>query len=204
MENTKERIVVHATELFARKGCKSITMDDIASSMGISKRTIYENFSNKDELVEACLNYFFEQHETNITSVLNSTDNIIDVMLRQMHDSSQMLRHVKFDFFNEIQKYFPNVYDSTVKKYKEQHLINSTKMLQKGQKDGVVRKDIDINLMAMLIHTLANETLAGSLFSDCNASKHDLMCLLMHNLTRGIVTPKGLDILDKYEEENKK
>ena len=202
METTRNRIVEHAAELFAKKGCKTLTMDDIATSLGMSKRTIYENFGNKNELIEACLNYFFEHRDLTVKNVLKSSDNILETMYKQVQSSSKIMAQIKFDFFNEIQKYYPEVYENTVKVHKESSIQRMFEVFQKGQRDGVISKGIDVRIMAVLIHEMFNLILTSDVFDVYNVPKKKLLST-MCAIIRGASTAKGIALIDKYAENLK-
>lgn len=203
METIKERIIAHSAELFVKKGCKTITMDDIATSMGISKRTIYENFADKKELLAACLGYFFENQNLRIKSVLKSSDNIIDAMYKQMENNYKIMAQVKFDFFGEIRKYYPKVYEDTVKTFKQQALQNSIDVLQKGQQDGVIKSDINAQVVAIIMHEVMGMILLSDVFDIYNVSKMELL-LAGYVITRGAATTKGIKLIDNYVEDYRK
>jgi Transcriptional regulator len=203
MEDTRNRIVEHAMNLFAQKGCKTLTMDEVATTLGVSKRTIYENFSNKNELIEACLDQFFTKHEQNIKMILKSSDNIIDAMFKQMHTESKMMRKVKFNFFDEIRKYYPEVYTNIIKGYRDKHLFNSQELLLKGQKEGVIRKDLNVEMLSTIMHELTTTMLNGDMFANYDFDQKEMMGVLMHAIMRGTCSDKGIVIFDKYVEEIK-
>ena len=199
MSNIKERIIQEAAMLFAKQGCKVITMDEIATSMGISKRTIYENFSDKRSLLLQCVEYFFQQAQSNVNMILKSSDNIIDTIWKTMKCESNLLGQAKYNFFNEIQKYFPDVYKSTVTIYKKQHFENMEKFLKKGQADKVIRKDIDIKIITTILQEVGTYILDSNVFIKYGYDKHSLMPAFMYTFTRGICTEKGLKILDELK-----
>ncbi|MDR0738414.1 MAG: TetR/AcrR family transcriptional regulator [Prevotellaceae bacterium] len=196
MNNTKERIIQEAAMLFAKQGCKVITMDEIATSMGISKRTIYENFSDKRDLLLQCVEYFFRQAQSNVNIILKSSDNIINTIWKTMKCESDILGQAKYNFFNEIQKYFPDVYKSTVTIYKKQNFDNMEKLLKKGQEDKVIRKDIDIKITTVLLQEVGTLILDSDIFMKYSYEKHKVMHTFMSSFTRGICTEKGLKILE--------
>lgn len=198
VNRTKERIIQASAALFAKKGCKSITMDDIAGAMGISKRTIYENFTDKKDLLIQSMEYFFQHRKDMIADVLQSSQNIIEAMFQSTQCHSDIMREVKFDFFNEIQKYFPEVYASTIQKFKQEHFESGVKMLKKGQEDGVFRADIDPELIAVLIQTVVNVILVQDVFVPHNYDKSAIISAFIFNYVRGIATEKGLKILNQY------
>ena len=204
MDTTKARIIAHAATLFARNGCKAITMDDIANSMGISKRTIYENFRDKEALLEACLHYFFEHNEFDVKQLLQSSDNIIASIFKMLETTSKIFFRLKFNFLNELQKYYPETYKNTIKISKQQYLENTDKLLQKGITDGIVREDVNPAIMAVLINEVSLLVLHKDIFTEYGFDKKSAMHTCMSCITRGMLTEKGLHILDEHIKEFKK
>ena len=198
MNSTKERIIQVSASLFAKKGCKSVTMDDIAGAMGMSKRTIYENFSDKKKLLTQSIEYFFNYRKDMINSALHSSQNIIEALFQSMQSHSNFMKDIKFDFFEEIKKYFPEVYTLTIQKFRNENIEFSVKMLKKGQADGVFREDIDIELTAVLMHVINNMILSQELFASYNYNKLLLSANFNFHYVRGIATEKGLKILYQY------
>jgi AcrR family transcriptional regulator len=199
MQTIRERIIEHAAHLFVVKGCKSLTMDDIANSMGISKRTIYENFQDKEELLQHCLCHFLDKSRKKVIEVLNSDSNIIDAMFKQTYHHSQMLSKMKYDFFNELRKYFPSVYKKVVQTFKDEHLCDMEKMLHKGQKDGVFRDDLDIPVCAGIIQGFVRQTLSDNILDEELSRGMQVMHVFMENFTRGMATKTGLHLMDEYK-----
>jgi AcrR family transcriptional regulator len=198
MHPTKERIIQASAGLFAKKGCKTITMDDIAGAMGISKRTIYENFSDKKDLLIQSMEYFFQRRRAMIDEALQSSQNIVEAMFQSMQCHSDFMLEIKFDFFDEIRKYFPDVYASTIQKFRQEHFETGVKMLKKGQEDGVFRSDIDAQLTAVFLHAIVNVILTQDIFSPYNYDKSLIIHTFIYNYVRGLTTDKGLKILDQY------
>ena len=204
MDATKDRIIVHAAKLFVKNGCKAITMDDIANSMGISKRTIYENFMDKEALLEACLHYFFEQGKMDIKQILQSSNNIIVAIFNLLENTSKIFFQLKFNFFNEVQKYYPETHNNTIKVYKQQHLDNTEKLLQKGIVDGIVRKEMNPCIISVLISEVLIMVIQREIFAGYGYDKKAAMHTCMSCITRGMFTEKGMQILDRHIEEYKK
>jgi AcrR family transcriptional regulator len=188
--------------LFAKQGCKVITMNDIATSMGISKRTIYENFSDKRDLLFQCMEYFCQKGDGGVQKVLKSSENVIDTVFQMMKCNIEFAGQAKYNFFNEMQKYFPEIYASTIKKYKEYNLKNLEKMIKKGQDDDVFRDDIDVRIITSIIHEIAM-LIINDAFENYGYDKRVIMPEFMYNFTRGICTKKGLGVLDKIIENTK-
>ena len=204
MDTTKDRLIVHAATLFAKNGCKAVTMDDIANSMGMSKRTIYKYFSDKKDLLEACLLYFIELHDMDFQQILNSVENIIAAFFKLIENTSKIFFQLKFNFLNELKKYYPEIYDNTIKVSKQQFLDNTEKLLNKGVKEGIIRVEFNPLIMAILINEVSIMTLHKDIFADYGFDKKTVMDNCMHCITRGMLTEKGVQILDKHIEEYKK
>jgi len=198
MDSTKDRIIAHAATLFAKNGCKSITMDDIANSMGISKRTIYENFSDKEALLDACLHYFFEHREFDVNQILQSTDNIIEAIFKLLENTSKVFFKLQFNFLNDIQKYYPETYLNKVKVFQKQYIENTDRLLQKGISDGIVRKDVNTAVMAAFISETSVLILHRDVFADYGFDKRYAMQACMSCITRGMFTEEGVRILDEH------
>ena len=204
MYSTKNRLIVQAATLFSKNGCKSITMDDIANSAGMSKRTIYENFTDKANLLEACLHYFFEANVLDMEQILQSSDNIIDSIFSLLDSTSKLYFQLKYNFFNEVQKYYPEIYDNTVELYRQKYFDHTTELLQKGKRDGIVREEINPVIIAVLINEVSIAVLQKDVFSDYGVDKQSAMHACMSCVTRGMLTEKGKQILEERIEELKK
>ena len=204
MYSTKNRLIVQAATLFSKNGCKSITMDDIANSAGMSKRTIYENFTDKANLLEACLHYFFEDNVFDMEQILKSSENIIDSIFSLLENTSKLYFQLKYNFFNEVQKYYPEIYNNTVEIYKQKYFDNTTELLQKGKRDGIVREEVNPVIIAVLISEISVIVLQKDIFTDYNIDKNSAMHACMSCVTRGMLTDKGRQILEERIEELKK
>ncbi|MDR0796007.1 MAG: TetR/AcrR family transcriptional regulator [Tannerella sp.] len=198
IKTTKDRLIVCAATLFAEDGCKAITMDDIASSAGMSKRTIYEHFTDKANLLEACLHYFLSQHELDIRNVLQSSENIIAAIFKMLENTSKLFFQLRFNFLHEVQKYYPEIYFNTVKVYKQQFLDHTEKMLQKGIHDGIIREDINPAILTILISEVSILILHKDVFADYGYDKKIAMHTFMGCITQGILTEKGILQLNEH------
>jgi hypothetical protein len=97
-----------------------------------------------------------------------------------------------------VQKYYPETYNNTVKVYKRQHLENTDKLLQKGKKDGIVRKEVNPAIMAILLSEVSVMVLIRDIFADYGFDKKNAMHDCMSCITRGMFTEKGVQILDEH------
>ncbi len=98
----RERIITAATEAFTSKGIKSITMDDIAAALGISKRTLYEVFSDKESLLKECILKAQADRDKYLQKVFEQSHNVLEVILAVFQKSIEMFHQTNKRFFEDI------------------------------------------------------------------------------------------------------
>jgi len=193
----KEKILKKAADLFLTYGVKSVTMDDIAKGMAISKKTIYTFFSTKTKLVEATSSYLFNRINTEIFTICSSNyDPIKEIFLVK----SLVLEHLKNEETSpqyQLQKYYPKIFESI--KQKQFDSVNEciSSNLKKGIADGLYRKDIDINLITRLYFIGIMGIKNVELFPLDKFRMPYLMNSYLEYHIRAIATEKGLQLLKK-------
>lgn len=192
----KERIIEIAGKLFVRHGVKRTSMDEIASRLGISKRTIYQNFKDKEDLL---LNYITRLEQLQIEYVRDLSKNeytVVHVFLRTIE------MHKEFDFFNinfleDIEKYYPRV-RKELKEQQQRGMVLIKRFLKEGMEQGVIREDLNIDVVAFLLQDSNRTFVNASRISNKPFSTWEVFFTSMINFIRGISTPKGIEIVDQY------
>ena len=105
----RERIIMTATEAFTLKGIKCITMDDIAAALGISKRTLYEVFADKESLLKECILQKQAERDKYLQEIYEQSNNVLEVILAVFQKSIEIFHQTNKRFFEDIKKY-PKVY----------------------------------------------------------------------------------------------
>ena len=196
---TPKRILEKASELFMRYGIRSISMDDIAKDLAISKKTIYQYFKDKDTLVCAVADAHFEQDKCDFKSIQDNATDALEEMIT-------MSQHIKATFVNinpvaflDLQKYHPRSW-RIFEKYKKEFIIKSLEdNLRRGIKDGLYRDDINVEALAILRVTEVELAFDPDLFPAQRFNFRDLQVQFIEHFMRGIVTPKGFQILEDYK-----
>ena len=106
----RERIIMTATEAFTLKGIKCITMDDIAAALGISKRTLYEVFADKESLLKECILQKQAERDKYLQEIYEQSNNVLEVILAVFQKSIEIFHQTNKRFFEDIKKY-PKVYE---------------------------------------------------------------------------------------------
>lgn len=190
----KEKIISKAKEMFLKLGFKSITMDDIAGEMCISKKTIYKYFSNKELLIQESIQVLHVEVHSIITEIISRNYNAIEenFQIRKMFD--EMFKTTDTSPLYQLKKHYPEVYE-TVLEYQVQECESCFKQnIEKGIAQGLYRKEINIEVYIKLYYTLIFS------INENTRSEREAFALEMHALeyhTRAMATEKGLAELEK-------
>ncbi len=150
--DTREKILSGAGALFLKNGIKVITMDAIAQSLGISKRTIYENFKDKEDLVSNFLEQTIIIHKEGLLEIVNKSENVIEALIRFGNYNSEAFSKVNPIYIEDLKKYYAKLFDSIVGGERVRNGEVSYLILKKGVNEGTFVKNIDIDIANKFIH----------------------------------------------------
>ena len=195
----KSRILQKGTELFFRYGVKTVTMDAIASELGISKKTIYQHFPDKDSMVFEVVKSFIEQDVAKWNELDRLYSNVIEKMFKSFEMTKDLLAHMNPRILFEIQKYFPNAYQLFVDHGEKCIHLNLIADFKKGAQYGFFRNDIDFELLARLRMAEVNLAFNPDFFKNNKLSLYETQLVLLDIFMRGILTEKGLILYTSYQ-----
>jgi len=194
----KEKIIQKATELFINLGFKSVTMDDIANEMGISKKTIYTHFSHKTDLVHETTMTLFNHITQGIDCICDSNKNPIEELYEIKKFVMFQLKDEKSSPQFQLQKYYPEVHATFRKKHFEKMHSCTMKNLQRGVEQGEYRDNIDMEFVSRIYFTGVNGIKDESIFPRQEFPKWQLFETYLEYHLRGIVTKQGQITLNKF------
>jgi TetR/AcrR family transcriptional regulator, cholesterol catabolism regulator len=196
----KERIVKGAQELFFRYGIKSITMDDVAKHLAISKKTIYQFLNDKHELVSMVTKVHLEEQERIIIEIADRAIDPIDEVLKLSEHLRQLFQNINSSLLFEVQKYHPKAWQIFLN-HREFCIHNSlAKNLKSGIEKGLYRKEIDVEIMSKL---RMEEILMGFnpfIFPQQKFNLQNVQIQLIDHFLHGICTLKGHKLINKYKQ----
>ncbi len=195
----KERIIRQAGEMFARLGIRSVTMDAISEELGISKRTLYETFTDKNSLLAEVLLFHKESQEKKADEIINNADNVIEAMVEIMRNSVEMMKSVNPLFFHDMKKYHCDIHESLMKKGEVRNYNITGKILEKGLQQGIFLPEIDIDIVNFTIHSLFNLFADESKFPLTNHTREKIWMSTIRPYLKGISTEKGSKLIDEYK-----
>ena len=197
----KDRIIDEASELFKTYGIKSVTMDSLANQLGMSKRTIYEIFSDKDELLLTVLARMTQQQKDLVKRVLDESENSIVAIFRMLEINRDNFQYMSPAFQSDLKKYHHDVLIKNADKIEMPDYRNQYQVIEKGIKEGLFRKEINADLANRCLFNLGRSIMDNDLYPFEQFSRRDVIRNIFINYVRGISTPKGLDLINRLEVE---
>jgi TetR/AcrR family transcriptional regulator, cholesterol catabolism regulator len=199
----KEEIIVRSEQLFMRVGIKSVTMDDVSKELGISKKTLYQYFDNKDSLVEAVVDSHVEREQACTQEIVLGAKDALDEMVRIGVFLASTIEDVSQSTLFDLQKYYYKTWETLMKK-QDEHIINSiVKNLEKGIAEGNYRGDVNAQVIAK-IYAKATYMIVDEIGNpNSNFSRKEMVWELHNYHVHAIATPKGLSLWKKYNSEIK-
>ena len=196
----RERIILAAVELFTTNGIKSITMDEIAASLGISKRTLYEVFPDKETLLEECILKSQKDGDIFVKGVIETSSNVLEVLLRCYQWSIERFHATNKKFFEDIKKY-PKVY-AMMKDRSESDSEKTMSFFKSGVEQGIFRSDVNFEIVNLLVREQFDVLLNTDI---CNEYPFiEVYESIMFTYIRGISTEKGARVLEDFIQEYRK
>ncbi len=189
--DTRARILEVATEQFSRFGVRTVTMEDIARQIGVSKKTIYQEFEDKRDLVLAVFNQILELDRQKLTFILETDDGVIEHPVHTSRMMRERLSSINPMVIMEIQKYFPEAW-RMFENFKEtvimQDLVN---VLERGKSLGYFRPEIDSQILAKVRIKQITEAFDPANFTRPDFNFVEEQVVLMDHFLHGIFTDKG-------------
>ncbi|TFF36668.1 TetR/AcrR family transcriptional regulator [Mucilaginibacter psychrotolerans] len=198
----EERIINGALELFLQAGIKSVTMDDIARHLGMSKKTIYHFFGDKNELVVELVKSRLKEDERQMNEIIENSDNVIEEMINMMKCSEDIFSRINPIVFHDMQKYHPDAWRE-FQNFKAGVIINKlVELLNKGMEQGFIRDDIDVKILATMRVNQVEMGFNTAIFPVALFNSWKVQLQLLEHFNYGICTIKGHEVLDKYKQQN--
>lgn len=193
----KQRVIQVALNEFRVQGVKAVRMDDLASQIGISKRTLYEMFKDKEELLMDCLLYSNQREKERVNDIRSKSKNVLEVILGVFLYSIEMLHETNKLFFEDIKKY-PAAY-KLVQEVRNSDSKEKMAFFRQGVEQGIFRSDINYPIVDELVKQQFNLLVNTDFFS--HHPFLDVYESIMFTYLRGISTVEGASMLEMFIKE---
>jgi AcrR family transcriptional regulator len=195
------RIIETASELFRTYGIKSVTMDSLATRLGMSKRTIYEIFSDKDELMIGVLKWMAERQKELVKKVLDESGNAIEAIFKLLEINRDHFQNMSPAFQADMKKIHHEVlmkkaFNNEIPDYRNNQLV-----LERGIKEKLFRKDINPDLVNRCMDSLGRSIMNNDLYPFDEFTRRDVIRNVLINYLRGISTIEGVELINKFEKK---
>lgn len=194
----KERILEETERLFWKYGVRSVTMEEIAKQLGISKKTIYQHFADKEQILYEVLQDKMGKHQSEMACAVIETTNPVEEIMNVLNMMQKNADQISPNLLIDIKRYYPQAF-LLFRKYKEEHVMRSIlENIQKGIDQGLYRSDINPDILARLRVEQIELAFDNDIFPTDQYTMHDVQHELMHHFIRGMLTDKGFTIYNQY------
>ncbi|MBQ7662189.1 MAG: TetR/AcrR family transcriptional regulator [Prevotella sp.] len=197
MQSLKTRILETAMKEFVEKGVKVVRMDDIAKSLGISKRTLYQIYDGKEELLYEGLKQYKIRRREKVEEEMKTSDTVMDIILYVYRLNVEEFRQISSDFLTEITHY-PSV-QVLFSEDREQSHERFIGFLRRGVDEGMFKDDVDLELISVMFSAIGAYITSNKLYLTYEMNK--LFKDLIFVSLRGFCTQEGLKHLERIEKE---
>ncbi|WP_295126037.1 TetR/AcrR family transcriptional regulator [uncultured Chitinophaga sp.] len=198
--NTHDRILETTLKLMRMYGIKNVTMMDIAKECGVSKKTVYEHFQDKDAMVEEAIQFMVDDQQNQLQRCHNEARDAIELLMNTVRVTETMVKTVNPVLLFELEKYHPDAW-KIVEEFRNTYVINSIRAnLEQGIAEGIFRKSIKIDIVARLRLLQLESAYNPRQFPAEQFDLHEVMQQVTVHFVCGVATIKGHQLLNKYLE----
>jgi len=196
--DTATQIFKKAEELFMRYGLKSVTMDDIARQLGMSKKTLYQYVENKTDLITKTIVAQIEEEKAMMLDARENSNDAIEEMLKIARYAIQQLRKLSPTLVYDLQKYYQHIWQLVHKLHREHGQQMITENIERGKIQGVYRPDVNADILAKMYVMGTFAVVDEELFPLKNYNKENLFIEFIKYHIHGIASEKGLELYKKH------
>lgn len=203
MDN-KEKIKWKAYELFKRFGVRSVTMDEIAQQCGVSKKTVYQFFEDKDTLVESIVLTFTERTQHSCTQQQQVAENAVHEIFLSMEMVEELIDGVNPALMNDLRKYHSRAY-AGLEKHKQEFMGEFfRKNIERGISEGLYRDNFNKEIITPFYLHCAMVPVEQDIFARNKYAISEIDFEITLFMLYGLATPKGIKQIDRYKQQRLK
>lgn len=197
----REKILLKVTELFMRYGIKSISMDDISSQLGISKKTLYQFVDSKKDLIQKIFERHINEEKAAMKVIVNESENAVEEIVRIAQYITQLLREMSPKTLYDLQKYYRSIWDMMEALHQQHIFVIIKENIERGMKEDLYRVDLNVDIVARLYVGKNSLLVDEKFFPLKDYSKEKLFKEHIKYHIYGIASKKGLRLLEKYTKQ---
>lgn len=204
-ENTHvERIIVKADDLFRRYGIRSVTMDEIAKHLSMSKKTIYQYFADKDAIVDAVFLKQIEKDEVDCVQMVETSANAVEEIFLVIDMIEEMFSNMNPSILYDIKKYHPKT-DVRFTEHKNKFIYNVIKEnLERGITEGLYRSNLNVDIISRFRVESMLLPFSPEFYTMHKYNLVEVERALAEHYLHGIASVKGVKMIEKYKQQRAK
>ena len=200
-QSLKTRILEAASDAFSQKGIKSVRMDDIAQSLNISKRTLYELFPDKHTLISEAVHMMHDRHKRAYEEIFRSSANNFEALLNVYKQVRHHIENTSVVFLDDIKRLYPDIFEQY--RHNEKEAVKSfAGVVSKAQQEGMVLPRINSEVAATIFFITMHNLKQSEAFFPSQHSRLEIFDGAFLNFVRGIATIKGIGFIDEFLSQN--
>jgi len=197
----KSKILSRCERLFMRYGIKSVTMDDVSRELGISKKTLYQFFQNKEDLVHQITVHHFDCQNLAVEQILKEAKTAIDEMFGIANWMNAMSKNINPSLIFDLRKYHPASWNVFIN-HRNTEVYNSIKNnLERGVREGIYREDLNVEIITRIYIARVEMFIDNEIFPYDKFPPEKTFNVFIDYHIRGIATPKGIKLLEKIKSQ---
>lgn len=200
--DVKNQVIKKAEDLFLRYGLKSVTMDDIARKLGMSKKTLYQYVDNKTDLISKIMLAHIEEEKAMMEEVRSNSGDAIEEMLKVARYAVQQLRKLSPTLVYDLQKYYGDIWLLLQKLHRGHGQLMIRENIKRGIQQGVYRPDVNADILAKMYVMSTFSLVDEELFPLKDYNKEKLFVEFIKYHINGIASEKGLELYKKHVKGN--
>lgn len=194
----KTRILQASAELFARRGIKGVSMDDIATHLSMSKKTLYKWFENKDQIVSAVITDHLTGAQGECQQIIGDAQNAVDEMVQMMNWAEKQFSNTNPNALHDLRKYYPAAW-ALFSTHKHSYILNQIREnMRRGVREGLYRADLDVEVLARLRLAQIDVLFDPDLFPPDQFGHGRVQMACHEHFLLGMVTLKGHKLINEY------
>jgi AcrR family transcriptional regulator len=197
--NEKEKdLFLKSSELFLQNGIKSLTMNDVSSKLGISKKTLYTYVSDKNDLVKKCIQLHISTNECAMHEVCDASHNAIEELINMSKVAGEQMKKMHPSILFDLQKYHSEAWN-LIREFEDDTILELTKNnLRKGIEQGFYRAEMNVDVIAVLYVSVVNSIFNNTAPIQEGVSVSEYYFEAFNYHIRGIANNNGIKLINQY------
>ena len=200
--DARKEIIARSEKLFMRLGIRSVTVDDIARELGISKKTLYQHFENKDELVDAVIRSHLERERNNLQQICARAEDALEEIVRIGANLTAMVEEVSASTLYDLQKYYRRSWELLISEQDHSMVNCILSNLSRGISEGLYRDNLNREIVAKIYNKASFMVVDEIARASSAYNRRQLISVLHDYHIHAIATEKGLKLWKQYRELN--